>query len=533
MAGEGADVFVSYKAEDRRRLKPLIDALEAEGFSVWWDVHIRAGDHWRSDIEEQLDAAKCVLVAWTDRSVSRDGNFVRDEAARAQKRRTYLPICLDPVDPPLGFGEIQAISLKGWKGNLADPGYRALVDAVRSRITASDSEIDTPVIARARLSRRSAIIGVGTSAALIGSVAYWWRGEQVERVDAKAVSLLDQAWQSWSQGTNEGNIQAIGLYRRATSISPDYADAWGFLGCAYGDRGHTWVTGEERDECWQRAREAGRHALECDSKNAYGRAAIAYARPRRGNWGLMDREFRRAQQDQPDKWLIVYSLGLLMGDVGRYAEAARLFASLKGTAPTATQYQWHVQALWASAQLDAAERLLDDALGIYGSSAGIWWQHFDMLLNGGRPAAAIALTNDRPAALDDREIDQALAVARASLSRDAGEIAAVTAKLREEAVKGADLAGRAIEYASFLGQVDQAFEIAEALYFSGGFTVADLSAQSGNSARISLDERRPRILFLPSTRSLRADARFEPLVAKLGLTRYWQETGSVPDYRYF
>ena len=34
------DVFVSYKAEDRGRLKPLVAALEAEGFDVWWDAHI-------------------------------------------------------------------------------------------------------------------------------------------------------------------------------------------------------------------------------------------------------------------------------------------------------------------------------------------------------------------------------------------------------------------------------------------------------------------------------------------------------------
>jgi hypothetical protein len=32
-----ADVFVSYKAEDRRRVKPLVDALEADGYSIWWD----------------------------------------------------------------------------------------------------------------------------------------------------------------------------------------------------------------------------------------------------------------------------------------------------------------------------------------------------------------------------------------------------------------------------------------------------------------------------------------------------------------
>ena len=29
-----ADIFVSYKAEDRGRVKPLVHALEAEGFTI-------------------------------------------------------------------------------------------------------------------------------------------------------------------------------------------------------------------------------------------------------------------------------------------------------------------------------------------------------------------------------------------------------------------------------------------------------------------------------------------------------------------
>ena len=37
-----SDVFVSYKAEDRPRVEPLVESLEAEGLSVWWDAHVPA-----------------------------------------------------------------------------------------------------------------------------------------------------------------------------------------------------------------------------------------------------------------------------------------------------------------------------------------------------------------------------------------------------------------------------------------------------------------------------------------------------------
>ena len=81
-----ADVFVSYKAEDRRRVQPLVQALQAEGYAVWWDEHIGTGDEWRETIETQLDSARCVIVIWSKRSVGPEGHFVRDEASRALRR---------------------------------------------------------------------------------------------------------------------------------------------------------------------------------------------------------------------------------------------------------------------------------------------------------------------------------------------------------------------------------------------------------------------------------------------------------------
>ena len=127
-----SDVFVSYKAEDRARVCPLVEALEAEGLSVWWDAHIGGGDEWRDSIQQHLDEAKCVIVVWSKRSIGPEGHFVRDEATRAQRRHAYLPVRIDKVDPPLGFGETQAIPMIGWKGDRSDPRYQAVLAAARA-----------------------------------------------------------------------------------------------------------------------------------------------------------------------------------------------------------------------------------------------------------------------------------------------------------------------------------------------------------------------------------------------------------------
>lgn len=162
-----SDVFLSYKAEDRPRIEPLVNALEAEGLSVWWDARITAGSEWREDIQEQLDAAKCVVVAWSKRAIAPEGRFVRDEAARAQRRGTYLPIRIDKVDPPLGFGELQAIPMTSWKGKREDKSYQALLTAIRA--TMEGRREDLPTFAASEVSRRGLVAGGIATAAVVGT----------------------------------------------------------------------------------------------------------------------------------------------------------------------------------------------------------------------------------------------------------------------------------------------------------------------------------------------------------------------------
>ena len=167
------DVFISYKAEDRRRIQPLVQALQSDGYSVWWDQHISAGDEWRQTIERQLEAAKCVIVAWSKHSVGPEGQFVRDEATRAQQRRVYVPVTIDNVRIPLGFGESQATSLRAWRGDPSDPRYRAVLSAVR-RIAGGGSTEGTAKRPQSRIGRRAVIAGsIAAAAAAAAGVGGW------------------------------------------------------------------------------------------------------------------------------------------------------------------------------------------------------------------------------------------------------------------------------------------------------------------------------------------------------------------------
>ena len=168
-----SDVFVSYKAEDRRRVKPLVEALEADGYSVWWDEQIGGGAQWRHMIEAELNAAKCVIVAWSKRSVGTDGTFVQDEATRAQERHVYIPVLIDKVHLPLGFGEMQALPLTNWKGERSNPHYQAILAAVE-RVAGDSGGTVRPHSKGTSISRRGALIGGSAAAGVaIAGVGGW------------------------------------------------------------------------------------------------------------------------------------------------------------------------------------------------------------------------------------------------------------------------------------------------------------------------------------------------------------------------
>ncbi|MBL8343017.1 MAG: toll/interleukin-1 receptor domain-containing protein [Rubrivivax sp.] len=129
------DVFISYKREDEGRVAPLVQGLQAEGLSVWWDRALPGGESWRAQITQALHTARCVVVVWSHGSTGPEGGFVRDEAGRAAQAARLVPVLVDHgLRLPLGFGELQAIDLTRWRGRRSDPFFQDLVAALRAKL---------------------------------------------------------------------------------------------------------------------------------------------------------------------------------------------------------------------------------------------------------------------------------------------------------------------------------------------------------------------------------------------------------------
>ena len=114
-------VFVSYKAEDRNRVAPLVEALEADGLPVWWDAHIGGGDDWRETI----------LHHWRRRVASSSsgarvppGRMASSFATKPRARFAAAPIFLSASTRSSrhsASAKHKRLDLQGWNGDRNDP----------------------------------------------------------------------------------------------------------------------------------------------------------------------------------------------------------------------------------------------------------------------------------------------------------------------------------------------------------------------------------------------------------------------------
>jgi len=165
-----ADIFISYASEDRNRVRPLAEALQERGFKVWWDRSLAAGQDYTAIIEKELKDAKAVIVVWTQSSAN--STFVRDEAGRARDEGRLVPVMLDQVQIPLGFGAFQAEDFTRWNGGANAPQMQLLVEVLSAKL--SGREVNTSEIERRRrrLGTRIRIVSLLTVIALIAGIAW-------------------------------------------------------------------------------------------------------------------------------------------------------------------------------------------------------------------------------------------------------------------------------------------------------------------------------------------------------------------------
>ncbi|MFC0588237.1 TIR domain-containing protein [Novosphingobium aquiterrae] len=126
------EVFISYNRQDQEHARLFADGLKAEGFDVWWDVTLRAGQAWDAVTEKALNDAEAVVVLWSQRSVN--SRWVRSEAAVAQRNGTLVPVMIEACTRPVMFELTQSADLIEWTGDRSAAAWNALVADIRCHL---------------------------------------------------------------------------------------------------------------------------------------------------------------------------------------------------------------------------------------------------------------------------------------------------------------------------------------------------------------------------------------------------------------
>lgn len=232
------DVFLSYSREDQARARRFAEALEREGFSVWWDQELSAGEAFDEVTEKALTEARAVVVLWSPRSVS--SRWVRAEAAQADESGTLVPVFIEPCNLPVKFKLTQTADLSRWEGNVDDAAWQSFVAGLRRSLgkagggvtgaSASATAMHQAIAARPARRTGWRMLAIAAVVALLvaGALAWWqpWRApaRQVPAGDASIAVLpfvnmsSDQEQEYFSDGLSEELLNQLAQVPRLRVI---------------------------------------------------------------------------------------------------------------------------------------------------------------------------------------------------------------------------------------------------------------------------------------------------------------------------
>ncbi|ANY20949.1 Transcriptional activator CadC [Tsuneonella dongtanensis] len=405
-------------------------------------------------------------------------------------------------------------------------GYRLSVgeaDGADAKAAAATVE-NAP--SRSVITRRAIIAGGLVAAA--GGAGYWLTRPEPQDISARLIARSEAALHS---GTPEGEARAIALLEKAVASNPAHAAAWGRLA----------LTRARVDEHGilpatiplTKVSEAADRALELDADNADALSARAVAVPYYGDWIGGERRLRSVLDRHPGHVETVDSYAFFLGAVGRMREGAELRQTIAETAPLDPNFQFRkVYTHWFMGQTEQADRTVTGGLKMWPRHNGLWFARLWLLAGTGRFDRALAHIGDaagRPPLPPPMVATFATAVSAAQ-SRDADAIEAATAQVMGGVGRNVASVVSGLMLLNLMGANDPAFALAEAYYLEEGPILSAMDWRPGQPMVPDQRRRKTNMLFTPTAAGMQRDARFMPLMERIGLANYWRRSGATPDF---
>ena len=310
--------------------------------------------------------------------------------------------------------------------------------------------------------------------------------------------------------TKHSNTEFVAIFERVTKLAPDFAPAWDYLALS-----RSWIAQSLEDSS------PAAHAAAVQS----ARDAIAVARKMNPNSAKSyDAEYHLISNDtfrglqvldegakiDPDDGRIQMHLSEEFQSVGRMSDsvqAAQRGVELEpGTPYTRSQY---ILALVYSGEFSKAKADIAEARKKWPNDSAIDYADFSLQFRYGDARAALELL---PRITNSSDISMApyRKLIAARLDPTPAKVDDAIAALKGHASNNPALRNGVLLALGNFGRVDEAYRLLEDPAFQP-FIERDA-------------------LFRPDFAAVRADPRFMQIAARLGLVRYWRQTGYWPDF---
>lgn len=129
------DLFISYSRKDQEKADALTNLLIKEGWEVWKDNRLVAGEEYETRIIEALNHAKAVIVLWTKNAMQ--SQWVMREAEIAAEQHKLKPVLLEPCTVPDNFQKYEMALLSSWSGEKEHPELQVLFAGITTSVIPS------------------------------------------------------------------------------------------------------------------------------------------------------------------------------------------------------------------------------------------------------------------------------------------------------------------------------------------------------------------------------------------------------------
>lgn len=127
-----SEVFISYKQDEREKMRPIASGLRALKVEVWFDERLSPDKPFTEEIEDVANNCRAQLVCWSPAAVKSE--WVRGEAEVGRQRGTLVQAMIEPcvLSPP--FNVIHAENISEWRGQPEHTGWQKLLDTIGRKI---------------------------------------------------------------------------------------------------------------------------------------------------------------------------------------------------------------------------------------------------------------------------------------------------------------------------------------------------------------------------------------------------------------